>query len=841
MKECSVRKDQLVVDGAARYLCGGEVQYFRLPRAEWKERLRQAKEHGCNTVSSCMPWYWHEREEGRCDLTGATRPECDLRAFMQLVAEAGLMLIARPGPFVNSELRCGGIPEWLFRKYPETHSRRGDGAPGPGRPCPAEGEPLYRAKVREWYRQVVPLIAEFDAHRGGPVILFQPDNELSSAWSYGLLNSLYDPAVLGEHWPKWLAAKYGDVDVLNRRYGTHRADFANVEPPRGLPVSDAERARCFDWMDFKRIFFAEWGATLVRWAIEDGIRVPVIFNEPVAGYYGHGDHAGFGAVMVQHGLAGVTACHTYSDRILDLDGILSPAIGIELVKSSPWGGPPMSEEIGVNWYLPRLIRSEVNWQTLLRLGLGHGLKGGVIYPYAAGLGPFEDTIDGPIYWPQACIGRDGRVTASCRHVEDYFTFVQAWEPELAAAQSATEITVAYTPGQRLLDFLGVPEAARLAGKTEKRAVVAGGELFDAEPTLVRGGASGHDWLDGYEAVSKQTLAAESGVWRKTREAVGLLHSLNVGYALLDLTNPNREPGRGTILVASTGCLEPEAIDYLVRHLDAGGRCLFCPTIPVMDLDGRPDARIADRLGTRLTETIRPAGGRAIDYGSRVIEVRDGEKVGIDGWLFAHEFPAGSDVLAAHEGKALAAALPAGNGRAAVVGFDPFYTSEGVQRFWAGVLRGALGIEPAIRAEGAWFHALLTRAGGTAFLTVMNLTGTSEPGRLILCRPAPGLETLSLGLELGAHEARCLVLNARLGDCRLISTTSELTPLDGTRSAFKLRGHASTRGELVFDRPVSLELDGRHIASQPRADGHVISYTHERTPLTAQSLRRSGTP
>jgi hypothetical protein len=322
------------------------------------------------------------------------------------------------------------------------------------------------------------------------------------------------------------------------------------------------------------------------------------------------------------------------------------------------------------------------------------------------------------------------------------------------------------------------------------------------------------------------------VWRKVRESVGLLHSLNVGYDLIDLTTPNRAPGQGTLLVASTGCLERETIDYLVRHLDAGGGCLFCPTIPVMDLDGCPDTRLAERLGVRLAETIRPAGGRPIDYGSRVVELSDGEKVGIDGWLFSHEFPTGSEVLATHDGKALAARLPAAKGKAAVAGFDPVYTSAGTQRFWLAALR-ALGIEPAIRHEGAWHHALLRRSGSVTFLTVMNLTGTSEPGRIILKRPVEGLEALEFDIELGAHETRCLVLNVRLGDQQLIYTTSELTPLDGTRSAFRLRGHAGTRGELAFDRPVTVELNGRPVRSQAENGRHVIRYVHEQTTLEAR--------
>ena len=365
-------------------------------------------------------------------------------------------------------------------------------------------------------------------------------------------------------------------------------------------------------MDFKRWFFADWGATLADWAREDGIKVPVIFNEPVAGYYGHGDHAGFGAVLKRRGQVGFTACHTYADRIFDLDGISSSVIGMELVKSSSWGGPAMSVEINVAWHVPRLCRSEINWDMLARLGLGHGLSGFAVFPYAAGRGAVDDTIDGPEYYEQTCLDLDGQPTASWHSYKRFSEYVRGWETELTAASTAADIAVAYTPGQRQLDFLGMPVRTDGADLQPSATAVPGGELFDAEPALNRGqGVSGHDWLDGYEGVSKQTVAAPGGVWWKTRESTILLNRLNLSWDMLDLVNPNRQPGRGWIVVPCTGSLEREAVEYLLRHLDSGGGCLFFPTIPVCDLTGRPDTRLADRLQVKLMEQVRPAGGRVL--------------------------------------------------------------------------------------------------------------------------------------------------------------------------------------------------------------------------------------
>ncbi|MCF7855374.1 MAG: hypothetical protein K9N51_11300, partial [Candidatus Pacebacteria bacterium] len=283
----------------------------------------------------------------------------------------------------------------------------------------------------------------------------------------------------------------------------------------------------------------------------------------------------------------------------------------------------------------------------------------------------------------------------------------------------------------------------------------------------------------------------------------------------------------------TGCIETEAIDFLVQHLQSGGLCIFCPTIPVIDLDGNPDPRLADLLDVRLTETIRPAGGRILDYGSRVVEFGVDDRVGIDGWLFAHDFPAGSDVLATHADHSLAAAVPTQKGKAIVVGFDPAYTSAGTQRFWMDTLNGALGLEPTVRCEGAWHHALRRRSDTTSFLTVINLNGTSDSSRLIVDAAIPDSEAVELDLELGAHEARCLIFNTRLGKHRLLYTTSELTPLNKARSVFRLRGHCGTSGVLAFAEPVTVDINGRSIASQAENGHHIVRYVHEKTPSVAR--------
>ncbi|MBA7533335.1 hypothetical protein ES705_25573 [subsurface metagenome] len=67
------------------FLYSGEVHYFRIPRKEWRDRLRKAKATGLNTISSYIPWSWHELKEGSFDFIGKTHPERNLLDFIKLL------------------------------------------------------------------------------------------------------------------------------------------------------------------------------------------------------------------------------------------------------------------------------------------------------------------------------------------------------------------------------------------------------------------------------------------------------------------------------------------------------------------------------------------------------------------------------------------------------------------------------------------------------------------------------------------------------------------------------------------------------------------------------------
>ncbi|MFC7614996.1 beta-galactosidase [Actinokineospora soli] len=187
----------LRVDGAPRVLLCASVFPFRIPGDRWAERLRQVADLGYTAVDVYLPWNHHETEPGRWDFTG----ERDVDGFLRLCAEAGLLVVARPGPYICSEWDGGGLPAWLST-IPGLELR--------------QNEPTYLAEVRRWFDRVMPVLARHQTSRGGAVAMVQLENELDffdCRDPQGYLARLRDSALAhGIDVPLVVCAGQGDVE-----------------------------------------------------------------------------------------------------------------------------------------------------------------------------------------------------------------------------------------------------------------------------------------------------------------------------------------------------------------------------------------------------------------------------------------------------------------------------------------------------------------------------------------------------------------------------------------------------------------------------------------------------
>ena len=107
-----VRDDRFGKDGKPINVRSGSVHYSRVPREYWRDRLKRAKALGLNTITTYVPWNFHEDVEGRFDFSN----DRDVYAFADEARKLNLLLILRIGPYMCGEWDFGGFPAWLLTK-----------------------------------------------------------------------------------------------------------------------------------------------------------------------------------------------------------------------------------------------------------------------------------------------------------------------------------------------------------------------------------------------------------------------------------------------------------------------------------------------------------------------------------------------------------------------------------------------------------------------------------------------------------------------------------------------------------------------------------------------------
>jgi Glycosyl hydrolases family 35/Fibronectin type III domain len=157
----SVTYDQysLMIGGKRTFIYAGEFDPWRLPSPSlWLDRLEKMKADGYNAVTPYFDWDYQSPAPGVYDFTGVR----DVNEFLNMAQEAGLYVIARPGPYINAETDAGGFPGWMVT---QSGTARTDA-------------PDFVAASDQWLSEIDPIIAAHQITRGGDVILYQVENEL---------------------------------------------------------------------------------------------------------------------------------------------------------------------------------------------------------------------------------------------------------------------------------------------------------------------------------------------------------------------------------------------------------------------------------------------------------------------------------------------------------------------------------------------------------------------------------------------------------------------------------------------------------------------------------------
>ena len=109
----------MTIEGKDIFIYSAAFHYFRCPEELWRDRFRQIKEAGFNTVETYVPWNCHERIMPSGLNDNSHFDFSDVKRWLKMAHdEFGLYSIVRPGPFICAEYSGGGYPRWLAKFCP---------------------------------------------------------------------------------------------------------------------------------------------------------------------------------------------------------------------------------------------------------------------------------------------------------------------------------------------------------------------------------------------------------------------------------------------------------------------------------------------------------------------------------------------------------------------------------------------------------------------------------------------------------------------------------------------------------------------------------------------------
>lgn len=155
------------IHGKRIFLQSGEFHTWRLPvPGLWKDITQKAKAAGLNVLSIYVHWHLLNPRQGVIDMTGIN----DLQPLFDAAKDAGLWIIARPGPYINAETTTGGVPGHVV-------TIPGDPFWNPYNGELRSNDTNFHNAWQDYWNAVIQVIAKNQITHGGPVIMLQIENE----------------------------------------------------------------------------------------------------------------------------------------------------------------------------------------------------------------------------------------------------------------------------------------------------------------------------------------------------------------------------------------------------------------------------------------------------------------------------------------------------------------------------------------------------------------------------------------------------------------------------------------------------------------------------------------
>jgi beta-galactosidase len=796
------------LNGKKTFLNSGEIHYFRIKRELWDKHLTAAKEAGLTTVSTYVPWAWHEPEEGVFDFDGTSRPERDLNGWLQKCQEHGLTCIVKPGPFILAETRGAGLPDWFLEQFGnevKMHNRRGEIVASEG---VSLFHPIYLEKVSLWYNQVMPFISKREISAGGPIIMMQICNEIG-VFSWLAHQGDYSEDVR-KRFGNYLMGKFGNVEVVNRLWGTDYAGFEQVElPPDGrLPfASRGDRGRDYEWHCFWRTYYGDYLRMLTQMARVKGVTVPFYHNLP-GWIYGHGYEFPVNITMyedlfgdkseiifgVDHIPEFLSHRNMHDDRIIN-----------DITAAMQGNKPIFAAEFQCGSREYHVVTNPREMELFYKASIAHGLKGWNYYMFSQGRNPGRRGYSGETFYWFTPLTPEGERTCLYPLVQRMSRIVRTSEDIILKAEWKAEICVLFYPPYYATELERPEEGA--SGLTCNYATIRRPAYFDG--------------------------------------LLKVLQVLNIDYNMADLSQASATSlsHYKQVWAFSTDEMNAKDQQTIVDYARAGGSVVIFPNLPDREMSQKPSTILRDSI------SIKPYGTEVID--SPLIDILgfNDIKCANPQVVYSEKSLAGAEIIARTiRGTACGFEKKIGTGSMIHIGTWLGFDTEGHKPVYEALLKnsGAKLRQARTSNDNISVRERFTDSG-TAMLFIGNYYNEEQVGKVYYKHPETGDdisipytgETIAWPALYGVLSPVCLEIDEGI---KILHSTSDILAIH--KSAGKMEiilfGDRDMAGEIVFEgeniENIESAVIGKEAIALIRDEKRIaLKYSHKHKEETVLSF------
>ena len=793
-----IRENNFYQDNKKVFLNSGEIHYFRIKQEFWDKHLEAAIEAGLTTVSTYVPWAWHEAEESVFDFEGNTCPERNLIGWLQKCQAFGLHCIVKPGPFILAEFRGAGLPDWFLDQYGDSCKMRNS----KGEIVPSDGVNLfhekYLEKTKAWYNHIMPLISKYQVSSGGPIIMMQICNEIG-VFSWLARQADYGGTVK-QRFISYLTEKFKNIDQVNALWGTNYTNFSKVElPPDGkLPyASRQDRGRDYEWHVFWRTYYGDYLRMLSKLAREMGVNVPLYHNLP-GWIYGNGYEFPVNITMyddlfgdkseilfgVDHIPEFLSYRNLHDDRIIN-----------DITSAMQGSKPLFAAEFQCGSREYHVVTNPREMELFYKASIANGLTGWNFYMFSQGRNPARKGYSGDTFYWFNPLTPEGERTSAYPLVKRMSSIIHQLEDVIVNSRRKAEICVLFYP----------PYYA-----TELERPVDGNAELTYTPSAIRRPA----YFDGL---------------------LKALQVLNIDYDMSDLSKATANELNSYKQVWAFCTDEMNAPDQqlIVDYTRNGGNMVIFPYLPDREMNQKPCSIIRDAL------EIYPSGTEVID--SPLIDIfnRKDIKCANPQTIYSGKALLDAEIIATTlKGSVCGFKKRLGKGMLLHLGTWIGYDTEGHKPVYKDILNSA---NARLRQAHSDNEFLIARERftdkKTGILFMANYYNEAHTGLVNYTHPESG-ESISIPFEgnetlwpplYGILSPLCMEIFPGL---KIMHCTSDILHVKKSKGQieFTLFGDRDMAGEMVLEGVQlgmieTASMDGKAIGIKRVKDRIVLNYSH----------------